>query len=79
MQKKNINVIISFAYPKDATTQKTDRYVMDINQLIEFCKSIYDLSNVSVLSLDYKHSNHRNHEQKRVLEYLIICRGKDEK
>lgn len=78
-KKKNINIIISFAYPKDATTQKTDRYVMDINQLIEFCKSIYDLSNVSVLSLDYKHSNHRNHEQKRVLEYLIICRGKDEK
>lgn len=71
--ENNITLAISFAYPKDVTTQKTDRYVMDIDELIALCKKYYSASKVHAITQDYEHSNNRNSETKKVLEYLIIC------
>lgn len=69
------NLAISFAYPKDTKEQKTDRYVTDIESLVSSCISTFTTSNVDVVSLDYQHSNNRNSEQKKVVEYLILCKG----
>lgn len=69
------NLAISFAYPKDTSEQKTDRYVTDIDSLVHSCKTAFSSGNVEVVSLDYKHSNNRNSEQKKVVEYLILCKG----
>lgn len=69
------NLAISFAYPKDTNEQKTDRYVTDIDSLVHSCKTAFSSANVEVVSLDYKHSNNRNSEQKKVVEYLILCKG----
>jgi len=71
--KNNITLAISFAYPKDVTVQKTDRYVMDIDDLIALCKKYYSAAKVHILTQDYEHSNNRNSKTKKVLEYLIIC------
>lgn len=69
------NLAISFAYPEDANEQKTDRYVTDIDSLVHSCRTAFSSANVEVASLDYKHSNNRNSEQKKVVEYLILCKG----
>lgn len=69
------NLVISFGYPEKNNNEKTDRYVMDINELILLAKKIYGDSNVEVVTEGYLHSNHRNSFKKRVLEYLIVCRG----
>lgn len=71
----NKNIAISFAYPKDPLAQKTDRYVMSIEEIISACKIRYGNKNVIVESMDYSHSNNRNTQAKKVLEYLIVCRG----
>lgn len=71
--RNNVTLAISFAYPKDITKQKTDRYVMDIEDLIALCEKYYSPSRVNTLTQDYEHSNNRNSETKKVLEYLIIC------
>ncbi len=70
-----INLIISFAYPCDPSSQKTDRYVMDINDLIESCNESFGKNRVFVKTNAYLHSNHRNSEKKSVFEYLILCKG----
>lgn len=75
-QETRKNIAISFAYPIDIDKQKTDRYVMDINGIINSCKNEFKSKNVKVISQNYQHSNNRNSEQKKVLEYLIICKGK---
>lgn len=64
---------ISFAYPQNTDKQKTDRYVMDIEDLIKVCKKYYPSNRIHVKKVKYKHSNNRNPEHKKVLEYLIIC------
>jgi len=69
------NLAISFAYPKDTALQKTDRYVMSIEQIISACEKIFGHSNVKVESVDYSHSNNRNKQTKKVLEYLVLCKG----
>lgn len=70
------NLAISFAYPINVEKQKTDRYVMNIQDLIDSCKNEFTDKNVNVVSLEHEHSNNRNSEQKKVLEYLILCKGK---
>lgn len=72
-RRRNITLAISFAYPKNVELQKTDRYVMNIDDLIDLCKKYYSSSNVHVFTRNYQHSNNRNSETKKVLEYLIIC------
>lgn len=69
------NLAVSFAYPKDTAKQKTDRYVMSIDDLTAACRESFGTRHVEVVSLDYAHSNNRNSKPKKVLEYLILCRG----
>jgi adenine-specific DNA methylase len=66
-------LVISFAYPAD-NSQKTDRYVMSISDLIELCQKTFGTANVDVADCDYFHSNNRNSAQKKVREYLIMCK-----
>lgn len=68
--KNNINIAISYAYPKDLETQKSDRYTMNIEDLINCVKQYF--SKVEILTENYLHSNNRNSDKKKVLEYLII-------
>lgn len=68
------SLVVSFAYPADTFLQKTDRYVMSIEALISLCTEQFGISNVDVHSCDYTHSNNRNSEQKKVLEYLVVCK-----
>ena len=35
----------------------------------------FGATNVDIATLDYLHSNNRNSAQKKVIEYLILCRG----
>lgn len=70
----SINLIISFGYPKDIENQKTDRYVLNINELIDYSYKVFGKNNVEIHTVDYRHSNHRNHEQKRVNEYIIVSK-----
>ena len=69
------NLAVSFAYPKDVKKQKTDRYVMSIDDLTAACRESFGTRYVEAASLDYSHSNNRNSAPKKVLEYLILCKG----
>lgn len=66
----NINLAISYAYPKDLQTQKSNRYTMNINDLILKMKQYY--KKVEIIKEEYTHSNNRNSIRKNVYEYLII-------
>lgn len=70
------NLAISFAYPVNPLQQKTDRYVMSIDQIIKACREICGSENVDVASVDYTHSNNRNSETKKVIEYLVLCKNR---
>ncbi len=69
------NLAISFAYPKEPELQKTNRYVMSIQEIIFTCENTFGKPNVKVESIDYTHSNNRNSQSKKVLEYLVMCKG----
>lgn len=75
-KKYNKDLVISFAYPFDTANQKTDRYVMNIDELITSCKTVFGLASVETVTTDYTHSNNRNSTPKKVKEYLIICKGR---
>lgn len=68
--RNNINIAISYAYPKDIKKQKSNRYTMDINDLILKMKKYY--KKVEVIKEEYSHSNNRNSIRKDVYEYLVI-------
>ena len=72
----NKNLAISFAYPADVTKQKTDRYVMSINDIKDSCSKEFGATNVEIATLNYSHSNNRNKAPKKVIEYLILCNGR---
>lgn len=74
--KKQILLALSFAYPKNTKTQKTDRYTVSIEELVNLAKYIFGPKKVQIEQISYKHSNHRNRNTKEVYEYLIIC-GKE--
>lgn len=71
------NLAVSFAYPLDPQSQKVDRYVMSIDQITNGCIQIFGARRVEVCSVEYTHSNNRNSAAKNVLEYLVLCRGKN--
>ncbi len=71
----NVNLVISFGYPNSNSDEKNDRYVMNIDDLINSSKVVFGDENVDIHKLDYFHSNHRNSRKKKVVEYLICCRG----
>ena len=69
------DLAISFAYPIDIKTQKTNRYVMDVNDLILKCNDVFGNKKVDVVTKNYFHSNNRNSKPKNVNEYLILCKS----
>ena len=69
----NIVLALSYAYPKDGTNQKTDRYTVSIAELVDMAKSTFGGKKVQVEQENYQHANHRNSSAKEVLEYLILC------
>lgn len=71
------NLAISYAYPQDREIQATDRYTVSIDELVELAKKYYTNARVNVVTQNYNHANHRNSEQKKVLEYLILCGDKN--
>lgn len=70
---KNIILALSFGYPQDTESQKTDRYTISVEQLIEMAENVFGFDKVHIEQMNYKHSNHRNSHSKEVYEYLIIC------
>lgn len=68
--ENNMNIAFSYAFPVDVSTQKSDRYTMHIDDLIECVKTYFPKS--KIVTEDYLHSNNRNKDKKRVLEYLVI-------
>lgn len=71
----NKNLAISFAYPVDLENQKTDRYVMSIEDIKNSCIKEFGAKNIELATLNYSHSNNRNKVQKKVVEYLVLCKG----
>lgn len=75
--QNNTNLAISYAYPQDREKQATDRYTISIDELIKLAQKHYTKARVNVVTQNYNHANHRNSEQKKVLEYLILCGDKN--
>ena len=75
--QNNTNLAISYAYPQDREKQATDRYTISIDELITLAQKHYTNARVNIVTQNYNHANHRNSEQKKVLEYLILCGEKN--
>ena len=75
-KKKNIVLVLSYAYPRDLLKQNINRYTISIEELVKMAKDIFGNKKVQIEQEEYKHANHRNSSSKEVLEYLIIC-GKE--
>ncbi|MCL8204154.1 DNA adenine methylase [Ligilactobacillus agilis] len=71
--ENNIILALSYAYPKDKINQKTDRYTISIEELVDMAKNIFGDKKVQIEYTDYRHANNRNHSTKEVFEYLILC------
>lgn len=72
---KAINLIISFGYPQNTSLQKTDRYLASIDDLVKSAQGSFGETNVKLIGHDYDHANQRNSQKKKVVEYLILCKG----
>ena len=68
---KKIGLAFSFAYPFDPDSQPTNRYVLNIFDLIDYGKSVFK-DDFQYYTQDYNHSNNRNSNSKKVLEYLLL-------
>lgn len=68
--KNNITLCFSYAYPIDTEKQATNRYTMDIQNLIDKMNEYFP--SVKVFKENYSHCNNRNSNQKKVYEYLIL-------
>lgn len=68
-----LNLALSYAYPRDIEKQKTDRYTISIEDLVNMAKEIFSPANVHVEQVNYYHSNNKNSQRKPVIEYLILC------
>lgn len=69
----NKSLALSYAYPKEIENQKTDRYTVSIEELINICTTKYGVEQVNVNKINYNHSNNKNKSKKEVIEYLILC------
>ncbi|WP_062349910.1 DNA adenine methylase [Bacillus kwashiorkori] len=70
-KEKQIGLAFSFAYPFDPANQQTSRYVLNIFDLIEYGNNVFN-GNFQYYTQDYNHSNNRNSNSKKVLEYLLL-------
>ena len=68
-----IVLALSYAYPKDDLKQKTDRYTVSIEELVDMAKRIFGNKKVQIEQKSYQHANNRNSSAKEVFEYLILC------
>lgn len=68
--KNNISLCFSYAYPIDTENQATNRYTMNIQDLIDKMNEYFP--DVKVFKENYSHCNNRNSNQKKVYEYLIL-------
>ncbi|WP_194841697.1 DNA adenine methylase [Clostridium butyricum] len=75
-KENSINLGFSFAYPRDPESQPVNRYTMSIDSIIKTAEQTFGCRNVDILTEEYEHSNNRNANTKKVLEYLIICKSK---
>lgn len=71
--KHDIFLALSYAYPKNENKQKTDRYTVSIEELVEMAKNTFGSKKIQIEQESYKHANHRNSSTKEVFEYLILC------
>lgn len=71
--QNNIILALSYAYPKNQTNQKTNRYTVSIEELVNMAKEIFGNKKVQIEQESYEHANHRNSSTKSVYEYLILC------
>lgn len=71
----HINLGVSFAYPRDPENQATNRYTMSIDYMVQLAKNTFGGNNIEIVSEEYEHSNNRNADTKKVLEYLVLCKG----
>lgn len=68
--KNNITLCFSYAYPIDIKKQATNRYTMNIQDLIDKMNEYFP--EVKIFKENYAHCNNRNSNQKKVYEYLIL-------
>lgn len=71
--KNRVMLVLSYAYPKDESNQKTDRYTVSIEELVDIAKRVFGNKKVQIELKDYQHANNRNSSTKEVFEYLILC------
>ncbi|WP_199716440.1 DNA methyltransferase [Lactobacillus sp. ESL0225] len=71
--QNSIVLALSYAYPKDEARQKTDRYTVSIEELVNIAKRVFGNKRVQIEHKDYRHANNRNSSTKEVFEYLILC------
>lgn len=71
--KNRVMLALSYAYPKDESNQKTDRYTVSIEELVDIAKRVFGNKRVQIELRDYQHANNRNSSTKEVFEYLILC------
>lgn len=75
-KENQINLGFSFAYPRDPEKQPVNRYTMSIDSIIDLAIRIFGKEKVQILTEEYEHSNNRNANTKKVLEYLILCKAR---
>ncbi|HEY5587687.1 MAG TPA: DNA adenine methylase [Candidatus Paceibacterota bacterium] len=75
-KQNNINLGFSFAYPIDPKNQPVNRYTMSIDSIVETAEQVFGRRYVDVFTEEYEHSNNRNTDTKKVLEYLIVAKGR---
>ena len=69
--KRNKCVLaFSYAFPVDRVNQPTDRYTMNIDDLIAKMQEVFP--KVDIVKENFKHCNNRNSAAKKVYEYLVI-------
>ena len=71
--ENGVVLALSYAYPKDKSNQKTDRYTVSIEELVDIAKRVFGNKRVQIELKDYQHANNRNSSTKEVFEYLILC------
>ncbi len=73
--ENHINLAISFGYPDVVDNEKTNRYLASIDELTNAAAKAFGSNNITLKGQQYQHSNQRKSNKKKVIEYLILCRG----
>ena len=71
--ENRVMLALSYAYPKDEMKQRTNRYTVSIEELVDMAKQVFGNKRVQIEHTNYQHANNRNSSTKEVFEYLILC------